>query len=1361
MKRNNVLTPRFDVLPHGTRKLGNEVYMVFKMIVHIKEIEQGAEQYTIINDHGNWKELRKKINDKKWQYSLNLNGSSPATLSIHLKNDSTHNPINFVCRDHPYKPTKFVNLVDFNFGNRTLKSIDSFNFLNAKKASFHIAQIVRSTTTTTTALQPLRQFEPASAIEKASFKSADGDDLTYSKILASANEYARNYKVKSSIPNTIGGAYNFATIYSSILDEPEAAEHHFGIIREFWINKDEFLKIGKEFTYIIDIDNEKSNPESTFKFISTDLNGCTKYYNGPEVLTFGNKYFSPVNQAVTYELTDPYKDELDSNEKHPDGLYVKVIYDVDTDGNLKDPFDRDYVKGITPLIKVDDGPCYAITSIHRKLKFRSGGVLNLNKESGHLTPKAQLETTGGPFRNNILISWRGDNLSLNRVPIDLEEEDKDVAKEKGAMMAESPGCEEELFMQKNVLTKEETLQDSSQIFFNLHKKYRVYIRPLTPTNFFIRSNSEQQQGYEHELTAEDFIELKNAYSFKALEPENTYDTQSIPIKSPTMIGPKTYKRSNSDFVDKQTHLVLNRVKGENHETRYVYPPHAKMEDLKMLNYLSVDKISVASDSNGWASIDDYAKRCIRLEDKLGNKVPKCAWHRKKVDYLADPRAKDVVLVPADLFTASIFKVISVKGAFALQDTYPYYEHVKSASFRIQKPGKQKNAQSSLIIESAAEKFVQQNIKDGIYNFDLYVTDQNHSMQGMERSNAVPVRVSIVNKPDPRLIKKEELKLLKADRNVAIEGTGINPNLWFQKITFPDEQNTWKSAKYQERTEVLRIQNQDTDALLHLYNRVNTKKAPPLLLNEYPYELFLTNEGSLDGKSGLRTTLYPEFITIKGSYGKCDGLFFRMMLNDKETLEVNVESQNYIISIGRTVLLPVADLQLRIAFFPKKNAYILSLNGREVITLDHYISAEISINDITMPDDVLKSIQFASKDINFEFNRSTSYYFIADLGDPYSRKKTVQLFGSSIFQAYFPNSQSEFDMGVDGNWFDIAIPNNCVPTPPHIEAEVLLLHKMNKKWGNAKEKINSMQSLIRITLPRDFMIEGKNKLGIVIRKDIDGLTATDDFVSKIGEDITKLTGPQWVDHDLSALINLPINGFEGKEKQLLEKYIVSTDTIAYKIGSTIYHVLEFNPFYNTKTQKWQVVIPLLDFGISETMFLKFVTLKIAQGHQLIKNESKGYFEDMNGTSLSAFSEPAILPVYNKKEVMVKRNSKSYTISFNANAQKVYYVILTEDKSDFDVLNFRKADSEQQFESFVAFDLISKKGKESDNVKKVLCCKDVKSVEISKPHFYSIIVLEFEIHKNQNPVIPSGASFVDYNPLFDQNGLRLISTAKFRK
>jgi len=710
------------------------------------------------------------------------------------------------------------------------------------------------------------------------------------------------------------------------------------------------------------------------------------------------------------------------------------------------------------------------------------------------------------------------------------------------------------------------------------------------------------------------------------------------------------------------------------------------------------------------------------------------------------------------------------NGYTISANYPFYDALSSVVLKVTYFG----PSTDITFNGTAGRL--SGIKDGIYQFRVFAVDgkfqADQVLQMLPNYNSVPLRVSIVNIPStPQIDTTKPSEVLRG-----MEGF---KTYWYYTMTLKGRATGWKSLKYVEETEVLRLQHQQVPQLLQTYyNNHPTAHRFELMAEEYPYEIFLSKEGSISAKKDLRTNLYPGQVGITWQASDTiqaeNGLFFKLKLTEEDTLEVDAFPGGTRLRVGSFKRDLMTHIRVTIDFNTVTNQFVLLVEG-EKCNLAGTISPEISVQDIEVPDNMLAILQ-RDRTAQVRLTRTIFHNFIADLETTYYRKKTIKLFASSMFQGYYPAETSEIGIGKYGDTAVFIIPNNETPDTPKPDPETLLMYTLDNTWrdpASRNYKERKTEHLVRLSLQQDFMKEGPNLLGIVLSKRSATPSTTKDDVSEIGEDITKLTTENWAGRGLGDLIR-----FDANVPAVIQKYFNGRDIRYYKVGTTVYEVLALQPFYNIDTKQWQVVLPFNLLGVSETMFIKFVTLKICPGHGLtladphVANSAANPYTDNSGTNLSQMSKPVHFPVYNLKLVTLERKIDKYRIVITRHSEhskKICFVMLMQDRILGSAMAANDAHASPDLVNF-SCNMVQT----GATMGKILMFRDDVPipVEISRTLAQSLLVLEFEQHANlhYHPLSSIGTGsepqiddkkiqFVDFNPLFESKGLRLINASEF--
>lgn len=1328
------LTPQFDIVPHGITKLDQTMYMSFKMIVTFEEFKTGGK---ITFDM--WQNAAKEIDGMVWGYQIN---SATIDFKMYAEGDG---PVLF---NFDSKNPK-----SFGFGQRSPgKSV--FQFLSS---NFELAVPEK-------AADKVQQMEAGVSQNKFA-PSRIGN---YSEILDSARRFDEARKKDFSTVKS--GKKDFTAVYAAVLDDTPIAEKGFGLVRTFHvpIHKTAAQANAESLVnniYKIRILNAMS--DASYVLEKKDIKGVAKYYNG-----LSSKYFTGSDFLSVQLLNcDPYKSNLASDPEnkdqirpYPDGAYMFVVYQEDPATKvIKDPFEADGVKGFNAIVKQNE--TYFSLSQHQTvvtLKDTSEKPFSY-VGSGSLTPRSSLLTNNGNKRNNLLFAWRGDHLLVNR-----EVTPKKGETEGKAVRYDEFKDEEDKFIKKDLFEKKQKLIPGSQTQLHADKNYEFFARRVSVTGYYIPLQREigtmPADVQVYTLTMEDDllnvpivnVRLGDKFEIKSAE---------LPIKSAAVIGTKIYKQQDMEFVDQAQQIVLD-LRTESKEQRYVYPPQIKLEDLKLLAYLSREKLTKKGEVDPGSM--KLAMRCLELEERIPKKIRKKASNTEWVPYLTDPRGKNIFLCGADFLSATKLPG-QLKAAFQIDNQFPFYNKTSSVELSLEKKGNESVLKMSSKVVAGQDIWT--GIKKGIYNLSLYIADQAVTEQNISRYAEIPFKISVLGLPEKPLVVNQSAgnPEKKVTRNIQF------PNYWFEELNNSGATDGWKSLKYLERNQILKLQHgAGLDQLLEDYYQQTKVKRLELFNDEYPYELFLGYEGGFEEENGLKTSIYPNHVRLS-----CDatdiepGKFFSWKLNDEETLVATVVKadtlKSIIFSVGDSKMTSGSTGSIVISFDPDVNQYVIKGGApATAIPLKNYLYQELSVKDIQVSDKVFEKIRLKLPQKNsgiIKVDDIKSFIFIADNRSPYHQKKEVKFYASSMFQAYYPKLTSEFTLGTMADKIvNLQIPNNTKPDPPIIKYEKLIKSTTNESWsGMAKE--SHTESLVCLILQPDFMKEGQNKLGIVL--EASPVNAVRNLnVSMVGEDITKLT----VNNNLSALkVEDVINN--QKSSKLLTKYISAEPIKYYEIEKVVYKVLECIPFYNTKTRQWQVVLSF-DLKLSETMFMKLVTLKISNGHGLKTANGNqagpaNGLKDTTGSNLSIFSAPCEFPVYNKKRIVVKKTANALGQLFNISIESVsdykdnvFFVMLLKRNSTGDLLNLIGNFEVDKFPSLASFGFYTPTPASMSEKGKILQFHGVNEIAISREVCEFVVVLEFEVHQNHDLDLTKPIDFVSVNPLFENKGIRLVNAAEFK-
>jgi hypothetical protein len=1359
-----------DVLPHGIHKNveKNTVYAVFKIIVGFVSKTPATDTYV---SKAQWEAFAHDVDGLHWTWSFN-------NKQLMIKGAPTPSPndIKFCYeKGADEKETWSLHLGKDRKGISEVFAQTAFE----KGKKFILPKPISSA-------KRERELDQMGSLPNDVFAQDDAYKMIkmdYTDILEAATAYTKDLLEKEnkiySDPNTL----NLKTIYSSVLEEPYMAQYEYGLVREFRIDIREFFKAGDDdFSYAINMGYPLKSMDDTLDADFRMIKKGNKFYNGLNELFISSKHFTSADGKVrtTYDFSDPYKNHLNKSkdETHPDGIYVIVDW---KDGDVHvDPFNKPYLKGFNVVVKHPRKGNF--NSLSQHIKKYKGTSIEV-ESSGVMIGNCTLDAQNKVYTNNVLFAWRGDNLIVNR--------DSDEKPSGDNVPEKSENFYENEFVRKKLIDSYLLLKDGSQEQLWLKPgdeknwEFNFYLRTVSPLEGYMKTNEElskEEIEWDCILTLENISDKAESILKKPIVLDtNFYDR--IITKAPLIAGPENYKNAGSIYVDQEQHMVLS--KGEFYERRYIYPPSIKFEDFKYFGWLTPEKIE-----GGEKAIDaeTYAFRCMDLEDRAAARFIALAKQPENISYLPDERVPNLIFFPSDLYTINRLSVKEAQKPFEYDLSYPYFDKTRSKEFNMSR----KNLTDPVDI-NLESSVLYPKVADGIYNFRIYSTGKK-PLTGLDKIksfNYTDMRISVVNEPNPPLYNGTEKtveNLISVARNEVANNTS-----WYFKFNIGLDQDTWKSLKMVEKTEMLRLMNMknDTDtAVTNLKLRYEQSHGITfdLLDNEFPYEIFLDWDDTDLSNNPLSPIIYPASLSLKVLVtdklrdNEHSDVFFSLPISDEYMLKAVFEKgkKTKLLLNGDPIFTSQSfntETEIVIEFVERdagKPVYLFQIRcGTEKKLLGTVINPTISVNDIAIDESLLQFLNLGSCMLNL--TRSADYVIIGKEKDSYYKKKRIRLFASSIFQAYYPKSKSEWEMGKAGTLFkDIELPNNLLPEKCELDTDIYVMQKTVA--GTAKVTEITKDNLIMITLPEDFMKEGPNNLGLIISEVIKSggsyAEKTDDMLtSEMGEDVTKLTENGTKSTNLLSILN-----FDAlNQPKPLDKYYNENSVKYYQLNGKVYKVLECKPHYNALSRNWQVMLSFdpVRFGKMESIFVKFTSFKIAPGQKL-ETDGSSYLEayvDKTRTCFSDLSKPVHLPIYTRKSFTFENKKvgarfgieiKNTNISDHKN--KVFFVMIFRNET-------LSVDDNGQL-NIGNFDLLDASGKVIDTGNKLHFTGDQVIISPSEGQG-SVVVLEFEKHKNfKESSLSPETSFVSFNPLFDTykksdvdqkpnaRGLRLINVIEYK-
>ncbi|WP_339708576.1 hypothetical protein [uncultured Kriegella sp.] len=1389
-----------EIYPNGVKLLDNKVHLHFKAIITIHPSTNLEDKINCKN----FEEIRDRINTQVLWYELRSN-----EIKFDLNKNAFGENVNpyivdkFELTDIISRTSTFYN--NFQFG-RHLKNQQLFcsfkDFLGKEEYTL-IGDRLGSEDGPISQYEEIEDKNAKSDYDNKLFEEKTGDDIL------KKNNSDSNEKM------------NFTILYNHILDHPIVAEAYYGVIRSFYIpiNTIENVFESKQ-KYKISLPLPENNVGNTnsdceidgreeFPFLYFKIG--EKFYNGLFTPFLANDHL----KKTYIDQFDSYKSELDSNSKNiksnPEGFFLKGIYHTTEGGTQentidkkRDPFEcKEYRCGfnvISSSLRPEEGepnqPLFNSLSIHRDIVtlVKEGGIDFSVLTSGIMYPKSDIVIGNKATRTNLFARWNGNNLLVNR-NVEKRETPKKLDKSNLEYYDETIFIEEKCFKTKQTYVPGGNVQLLNSL------KYAFYLRYVMPTGYYIPIKKElklvDETQVNYMITVEDIFGAKEIFDNENhIDWNNSfggkkYQLNKPSILAPTIIGRKCYENAGSRFVDGHTHFVIDATRNEKKETRIIYPPVIKFQDFKFEGNLSKEMLN-------YKDAKEFAKDCMQLEKRSGEKPKTCQNLNYKVQYLADLRASDLVIYPGDLKTTNSLNYWEKENTFKFSSNYPYYTKTRGKKLKVKK-----QADTYHLLFEGDEVF-KKGLGKGQHVFYL----KSNRLNSKVLSGPTKIEVSIVDYPDTPKAKREFIE--EVIDNTKIKRRYENLNEWsFEfKLETNVNENSYEdismfSIKYLQEAYSLKLREDNLKQLKREYinseilgcKQVN-RYDDDLLNDEYPYEMFLQKEGSVTSDSGLVPTVYPKeyklSFKLPSKHIENNELVFQMEIANETRVKVGYANNGETgpilrIHLNKETLIDLdkdLEVEIHIFFDIIINLFKLKIiqgSEEKILELPELVYPYLNLESVKISDELefselefmensfitdgfvpgsestgFLSMILSENDEHFiDFSRSAEHIVIGQEQNPFAVERRIRLFASSAMQAFFRDPEEdlkEFDIGTKGSILCLSIPNNVKPTTPKVETDILLLSELDDRWRDKDSKFikeHYTQQLLRITMERDFMREGKNKLGIILSKiDENCNHMIDDDVSAIGEDITKLNEKDsWSTNNLKEYLNVNSNYEE------LKKYFGNTEI--HLINGEEYEILHCNPFYNTSIKKWQVILPFKKLEQKETAFIRLSVLKIANG----------LYEDEK-TTYSNITEPIITPIYNSKRFGLqklrgaeRKTFKVYNSSTSTYEGKLMAILVSNRRSKKELYNISTDSSDllTDYHEFKSLDI--------ENTGKALLTKK-REVKIQAINGKFVEVYEFETHQNENLGefidISLGQVFIDLNPLFDERikGLRLIHMDRFK-
>lgn len=172
------------------------------------------------------------------------------------------------------------------------------------------------------------------------------------------------------------------------------------------------------------------------------------------------------------------------------------------------------------------------------------------------------------------------------------------------------------------------------------------------------------------------------------------------------------------------------------------------------------------------------------------------------------------------------------------------------------------------------------------------------------------------------------------------------------------------------------------------------------------------------------------------------------------------------------------------------------------------------------------------------------------------------------------------------------------------------------------------------------------------------------------------------------------------------------------------------------------------------------MKIARGRPFEPwSANNQVAEDVTGTNLSKITIADPFPVYNRKVFEVLKNKDSFQIQYKGplvpKVGKLFFIMLLNNNHGFSAL-FSKGALKEDLREISCDEAIFDKGITTQDI---LCFSNA-NITIARTPGKAILLMEFEVHTNYKGIMPQQPTFVNKNPLFETEGIRLLSVAEFK-
>jgi len=418
-------------------------------------------------------------------------------------------------------------------------------------------------------------------------------------------------------------------------------------------------------------------------------------------------------------LIDKREDIEEFSNHDIDGLFIYHDLGTSEEKALLENPNYGVIGQNTVVLKSYNGEIETLHSLcSRHVNYEPNGFKNISDkpEEGWIFVNANVLAKKGQnsveYSDPILFAWEGDNLAIPKPAVQVT---SDLSGEYDSQNDEQKAqTQVKKFLTEHVFRFNRGPKPSSNIRFNANTKYRFLLKYVGVNGYtlpMINANSDV------ELSLNDLRTLSTD-TIKEDDPFNKawihYDGfQATPeyftIQPPLLLGSVIYdqekkprqatikrksqppKRATSTYGENDSSIIIRHIPERNdileHKTRYIFPPMVELKELEFLGYFEKDKLNYGTDRKDYLKkCEAYHKRAKKDQIFEVTKYGKKKFNKRKIDYIADPRARKLMLTAHDWKTANTMDICGIDRA-NFKDFFPFDAAGKFDVFKNVKPGR--------------------------------------------------------------------------------------------------------------------------------------------------------------------------------------------------------------------------------------------------------------------------------------------------------------------------------------------------------------------------------------------------------------------------------------------------------------------------------------------------------------------------------------------------------------------------------------------------------------------------------------------------------------------------------------------------